>query len=106
MLIVSDIFANATTARAHYLLPGCAYAEKRGTFTNVKGQVQKFMKAVEAPGKARPDWEWLRELVVHVTNEKPADTLPGLFNEMSANNAAFGGIQWKDLGSLGTDIKI
>ena len=52
-LIVSDILPNATTKLAHYLLPGCAHAEKRGTFTNAKGRVQKFMKAVEAPGDAR-----------------------------------------------------
>ncbi len=35
-LIVSDILPNATTKLAHYLLPGCAHAEKRGTFTNAK----------------------------------------------------------------------
>src|SRR5207247_1986585 len=45
-LIVSDILPNPTTAAAHYLLPGCAHAEKRGSFTNVKGQVQRFLKAV------------------------------------------------------------
>ena len=106
LLVVSGILGSHAADKADFLLPGCAHLEKRGSFVNEKGRVQKFMKAVEAPGKARPDWEWLRELVVHVTNEKPADTLPGLFNEMSANNAAFGGIQWKDLGSLGTDIKI
>src|SRR5690606_34178591 len=33
-LIVSDILPNATTAAAHYLLPGCAHAEKRGSFVN------------------------------------------------------------------------
>ena len=54
-LIVSDILPNETTKLAHYLLPGCAHAEKRGTFTNTKGRVQKFMKAVEAPGDARPN---------------------------------------------------
>ncbi len=52
-LIVSDILPNETTKLAHYVLPGCAHAEKRGTFTNTKGRVQKFMKAVEAPGDAR-----------------------------------------------------
>ena len=36
-LIVSDILPNETTKLAHYLLPGCAFAEKRGTFTNVQG---------------------------------------------------------------------
>ncbi|MEW6158305.1 MAG: 2Fe-2S iron-sulfur cluster-binding protein, partial [Verrucomicrobiota bacterium] len=34
LLIVSDILPNPTTAAAHYLLPGCAHAEKRGSFTN------------------------------------------------------------------------
>jgi anaerobic selenocysteine-containing dehydrogenase len=58
-LVVSDILPNATTARAHFLLPGCAHAEKRGTFTNIQGRVQKFMKAVEPPGHARPEWEFL-----------------------------------------------
>ncbi|SVE51708.1 uncharacterized protein METZ01_LOCUS504562, partial [marine metagenome] len=50
LLVVCDILPNATTSKAHYLLPGCAHAEKRGTFTNVKGRVQKFMKALDAPG--------------------------------------------------------
>ena len=54
-LIVSDILPSATTLAAHYVLPGCAHAEKRGTFTNVKGRVQKFMKAVEAPGMPAPN---------------------------------------------------
>jgi predicted molibdopterin-dependent oxidoreductase YjgC len=53
-LIVSDILPNKTTEAAHYLLPGCAQAEKRGTFTNVKGRVQRFLKAVEPRGDARP----------------------------------------------------
>jgi NADH-quinone oxidoreductase subunit G len=66
-LIVSDILPNATTKLAHYLLPGAAHAEKRGTFTNTKGRVQKFMKAVEAPGDARPEWEFLHDLVYNVT---------------------------------------
>src|SRR5262249_9840528 len=34
LLVVSDILPNETTRLAHYLLPGCAHAEKRGTFTN------------------------------------------------------------------------
>ena len=53
-LIVSDIVPNQTTALAHYTLPGCAHAEKRGTFTNGKGRVQKFMQAVQPRGDARP----------------------------------------------------
>src|SRR5499427_6142161 len=68
-LIVSDLLPNPTTQLAHYLLPGCAPAEKRGTFTNAKGRVQKFMKAVEPPGDARQEWEFLHELVLDVTGQ-------------------------------------
>jgi len=74
-LIVSDILPNGTTPRAHYLLPGCAHAEKRGTFTTPKGRVQKFMPAVEPPGAARPEWEFLNELVARVTGRNVSGPL-------------------------------
>ena len=106
LLVVSDILNSHAADKADFVLPGCAHVEKRGSFVNGKGRVQKFMKGIEAPGKARPDWEWLRELVIQVTGKKPADTLPGLFNEMSASTSAFNGIQWKDLGDQGVDISI
>ena len=108
LLIVSDIFANATTARAHYLLPGCAYAEKRGTFTNVKGQVQKFMKALDAPGNARAEWEFLHELVENVTSQNGFSTIEGLFNQMASEVDAFKAkeLNWAALGDDGVTVEI
>jgi len=108
LLIVSDIFANATTARAHYLLPGCAYAEKRGTFTNVKGQVQKFMKALDAPGNARAEWEFLHEIVENVTGQNGFSTIEGLFNQMAGEVDAFKAkeLNWAALGDDGVTVEI
>ena len=94
-LIVSDILPNETTRLAHYLLPGCAHAEKRGTFTNTKGRVQKFMKAVEAPGDARPEWEFLHDLVYNVTGQDGFVSIEGLFNQMAEEVP---GVQWFDAG--------
>jgi NADH-quinone oxidoreductase subunit G len=105
-LIVSDILPNATTKLAHYVLPGCAHAEKRGTFTNAKGRVQKFMKAVEPPGDARPEWEFLRDLVHNVTGQNVAMTLEGLFNEMTKEVPAFNGLTWASLGDTGITVKV
>jgi predicted molibdopterin-dependent oxidoreductase YjgC len=105
-LIVSDILPNETTKRAHYLLPGCAHAEKRGTFTNIKGRVQKFMKAVEAPGDARAEWEFLHDLVYNVTGQDGFLTIEGLFNEMAKDVPAFNGLTWAGLGDTGVTIKI
>ena len=105
-LIVSDILPNATTKPAHYLLPGCAHVEKRGTFTNTKGRVQKFMKAVEAPGDARAEWEFLHDLVFNVTGQNGYLTIEGLFNEMAKDVSAFNGLTWASLGDTGTTVKI
>jgi predicted molibdopterin-dependent oxidoreductase YjgC len=105
-LIVSDILPNATTAAARYLLPGCAHAEKRGTFTNIKGRVQKFMKAVEPKGDARPEWEFLHELVYNVTGQNGYVTIEGLFNQMAKEVPAFEGMTWAALSDTGAQARI
>ena len=100
-LVVSDILPNATTALATHLLPGCAVAEKRGTLVNVKGRVQKFMKAVEAPGDARAEWEFLLELVERTCGPTGYATIEGLFNQMCREVPAFKGMEWSQLGDTG-----
>ena len=106
MLIVSDILPGATTQLAHYLLPGAAHAEKRGSFTNGKGRVQKFMKAVEAPGDARAEWEFLHDLVHQVTGRNGFVTIEGLFNQMAQEVPAFNGLTWAALGDTGVTVPI
>jgi NADH-quinone oxidoreductase subunit G len=105
-LIVSDVLENETTNMAHYVLPGCAYAEKRGTFTNGKGRVQKFMKALEPPGEARPEWEFLHELVFNVTGKDGFVSIEGLFNQMAKEVPAFNGLTWAGLGDTGVAVPI
>jgi NADH-quinone oxidoreductase subunit G len=105
-LIASDILPNETTKLAHYLLPGCTHAEKRGTFTNTKGRIQKFMKAVEPPGDARPEWEFLHDLVCNVTGQDGFLTIEGLFNEMAKDVPAFKGLTWANLGDAGVTVSI
>ncbi len=100
-LIVSDVLPNETTRLAHFLLPGCAYPEKRGTFTNAKGLVQKFMKAIEPPGEARPEWAFLHELLFDIAGQDGARSIEGLFNQMAAEVPAFKGMTWAALGDLG-----
>jgi NADH-quinone oxidoreductase subunit G len=105
-LIVSDILPNATTASAHYLLPGCAHAEKRGSFINAKGRLQKFMKAVEPKGDARPEWEFLAELVQQVVGPTGFTSIEGLFNQMTREVPALAGIEWAKVGDTGVNVTI
>ncbi len=106
LLVVSDILPNETTKLAHFVLPGCAHAEKRGTFTNGKGRVQKFMKAVEPPGDARPEWEFLHELSINFTGRNGFVSIEGLFNQMAKDVPAFAGLTWGGLGDLGVTVPI
>jgi len=105
-LIVSDILPNATTAAAHYLLPGCAHAEKRGTFINGKGRVQKFMKAVEPRGDARPEWEFLAEVAKALGTADGFTTIEGLFNRMASEVPALAGVEWSKLGDTGVTVPV
>ena len=61
-LVVQDIFPTETTALADVILPGAAWAEKDGTFSNTERRVQLVRKAVEPPGEARADWEIITDL--------------------------------------------
>ncbi len=103
-LVASEILPNQTTKLAHYVLPGCAHAEKRGTFTNGKGRVQKFMKAVEPRGDARPEGEFLHELVAAVNGNPGFTSIEGLFNWMAREIPAFNGLTWGGLGDTGVTI--
>ena len=105
-LIVSDILPNKTTELAHYLLPGCAHAEKRGSFVNGKGRVQRFMQNIQPKGNARPEWEFLRELVHGPSNYNGAGGIEAVFNEMARDVKAFNGLTWAGLGDLGVTIPI
>jgi NADH-quinone oxidoreductase subunit G len=103
-LIVSDILPNETTRAADYLLPGCAHAEKRGSFTNTKGRVQRFTKAIAPPGNARPEWEFLHEL--DVIGQDGFASIEGLFNQMAKEIPAFNGLTWAGLGDMGATIPL
>jgi NADH-quinone oxidoreductase subunit G len=105
-LIVSDILPNPTTRAAHYLLPGCAHAEKRGSFTSTKGRVQRFMKAVEPPGQARAEWEFLHELIFNTTGQNGYASIEGLFNQMAGEISAFKDLTWAGLGDMGVSIPL
>jgi NADH-quinone oxidoreductase subunit G len=105
-LVVSDILPNATTEMAHYVLPGCAHLEKRGTYINGKGRLQRFFKAVEAPGDARPEWEFLTEWVNGICEPPGYRTFEGLFNLMAESVPAFKGVTWTGLGDHGTEVQV
>jgi NADH-quinone oxidoreductase subunit G len=64
------------------------------------------MKAVEPPGDARAEWDFLHDLVFNVTGQAGFLTIEGLFNEMAKDVPAFNGLTWAALGDAGVTVKI
>jgi len=104
-LVVVDVLPSKTAEMAAIRLPGCAYAEKYGTFTNVKGRVQKFNKAVEPPGNAKPEYQILSAILELLTGDKYPQTASALFNRMAAEVPQFQGMTWENLGDYGAIVK-
>jgi len=104
--VVSDILPSVTAKAAHYVLPGCAHVEKRGSFVNAKGRVQKFMKALEPKGDARPELEILTELLAAITGWTAPRSHEGLFNQMAGELPALQGVTWAALGDIGVTVQI
>ena len=55
---------------ADIILPGSAYTEQDGYFTNLEGKLQKAYKASYPPGEAKEDWQIINELAEIMNNRK------------------------------------
>jgi len=55
---------------ADIILPGSAYTEQDGYFTNLEGKIQKCNKASYPPGDAKEDWQIINELAEFMNNRK------------------------------------
>ena len=62
LVVVQDIFMNATCEAADAVLPGSSFAEKGGHFTNFEGRRGRLERAIPPVGQARPDWEIVARL--------------------------------------------
>jgi NADH-quinone oxidoreductase subunit G len=87
------------------VLPIANVAEEEGTFTNLRGRVQRFLQAKAAPGLARPSWYVLADL--NAALGMPADhVLPGaVFEALATAEPAFGGLSYEGLGLYGAPVQ-
>ena len=51
-------------------MPGAAYTEQSGHYTNLEGKVQKAYKASYPPGDAKEDWEIINNLAEFMNNRR------------------------------------
>jgi len=55
---------------ADIILPGAAFTEQSGYYTNLEGKIQKAYKASYPPGDAKEDWQIINDLAEVMNNRK------------------------------------
>ena len=100
-LLVSDIFPTETTALADVVLPAACFAEKDGTFTSTERRVQQVRKAVDPPGDARAEWEWICDLSRRLGQEADYASPASIMAEIASLTPSYGGIDYQRLGPEG-----
>ena len=103
---VEHVIAHAThdfpeLSLASVVFPDATYLEQDGTFVNYQGRVQRFRRAYPPIGEAWPAAAVFLQLARRLGGSVPSGSAEKLFDEMSATEAVFGGLRWKDLGLMG-----
>jgi NADH-quinone oxidoreductase subunit G len=91
---------------AGVVLPIANMSEEDGTFTNLRGRVQRFSQIKAAPGFARPSWSALSDLLAAVGDASAASRfLPSdVFAALATAHPEFAGMSYDTLGMRGAMV--
>jgi NADH-quinone oxidoreductase subunit G len=89
---------------ASVVLPVANMSEEEGTFTNLRGRVQRFTQAKAAPGFARPSWFVLSDLLSALGGSGGGGLPSDVFAALAKSQPEFAGMSYDTLGMRGTMI--
>jgi NADH-quinone oxidoreductase subunit G len=104
VIVVGTSLPKWAAPKTAVVLPIANMAEEEGTFTNLRGRVQRFMQAKAAPGLARPSW-WVVGDLLSAAGEKANYFLASdVFTALAADVGSFKGVSYDTLGLKGRAI--
>lgn len=104
LVFVGTTVPLVVSASASVVLPITNTLEEEGTFTNLRGRVQRYLQARMAPGVARPSWFVLTDLLAAAGGAAPFQ-LPGdVFAALAAVHPSFAGLDYEALGMRGLPV--
>jgi len=103
-VIFTGTNANATSERAHWVLPAAAWVERDGTFTNFEGRVQRFRTSLEPAGHALPAWDLLGRVLTAIGGTPVGTRAEHWFRELTRAVPAFAGLTYQSIGDHGQMI--
>ncbi|HEY0969767.1 MAG TPA: molybdopterin-dependent oxidoreductase [Gemmatimonadales bacterium] len=101
VLVVGTVMPVAARGRGDVVLPIANFAEEEGTFTNLRGRVQRFLQARAAPGLARPSWWVLGDLLALLGEGQGYFVASDAFDALAAAHPEFAGLSYDVLGLKG-----
>lgn len=102
LVIVQDIFMNKTALHADVVLPATAWGEHEGVYSSADRGFQRFRKAVDAKGEAKPDWQIICELATAMGYTMSYKNTEEIWDEMRGLCPSFAGASYKHMEELGS----
>jgi NADH-quinone oxidoreductase subunit G len=101
MIVIGTTLPPWARHLASAVLPIANRVEEEGTFTNLRGRVQRFLQAKAAPGFARPSWFVLGDLLTAVGGKGAYFLASEAFAALAGARSEFAGMSYDSLGLKG-----
>jgi len=90
--------------RASVVLPIANFSEEEGTVTNLRGRVQRFTQARQAPGETRPSWLVLGDLLGAMGKQFSFFLPSEVFTKLASLHKSFAGLSYESIGFKGLPV--
>ncbi len=100
-VVVQDLFLNETARYAHVFLPGTAFLEKDGTFTNAERRINR-VRPVTPPRTGLAEWEAVCRLSTAMGYPMHYDSAAAIMDEIAALTPTFSGVSFAYLDQVGS----
>jgi NADH-quinone oxidoreductase subunit G len=104
IIVIGTMLPDWAEAKAAVILPIANFTEEEGTFTNLRGRVQRFTQARSTTGLARPSFWVIGDLLAAMGEGHGFFTAADAFASLAAGHASFAGLSYDKLGMKGAVI--
>jgi NADH-quinone oxidoreductase subunit G len=103
VVVISSVLPEAAS-NASVVLPIANFSEEEGTVTNLRGRVQRFTQARQAPGETRPSWLVLGDLLGAMGKQTTFFLPSEVFARLASSISAFAGLSYDSIGFKGLPL--
>ncbi|HEX6626412.1 MAG TPA: molybdopterin-dependent oxidoreductase [Gemmatimonadaceae bacterium] len=103
VVVISSVLPESARSAA-VVLPIANFSEEEGTVTNLRGRVQRFTQARQAPGETRPSWLVLGDLLGALGKQSNFFLPSEVFAKLASTHKSFAGLSYDSIGFKGLPV--